>query len=257
MNNVGGGNLVTKRSIEADDIAGVQAIYGVASATKPVVTSVAVAGGSVTIQGSNFASIGNEVWFTQLGAGGSGAPIVASDLNSNGTQIQFPVPANAGPGDVLVKIPGTSFDKLSNAFPFPDSPCNGPTNTCQTSPNSVDPVGARMGSTGAASMSQNNLILSCIGCPPNTSGLFYFGANATLVPFGNGFRCIGNPATRLGIVVVNPSGVATLPLDLNAPPAAGNIALGDTRYFQFWYRNPAGGGSGFNLSDSLRATFCP
>jgi len=33
--------------------------------------------------------------------------------------------------------------------------------------------------------------------------------------------------------------------------------VGDTKFFQFWYRNPAGGGAGFNLSDSLAVPFCP
>ena len=38
---------------------------------------------------------------------------------------------------------------------------------------------------------------------------------------------------------------------------AGGVNLGDRKYYQFWYRDPAGGGAGFNLSDGLSATFCP
>jgi len=35
------------------------------------------------------------------------------------------------------------------------------------------------------------------------------------------------------------------------------IQAGEAWRFQFWYRNPAGGGAGFNLSDALLVTFCP
>ena len=46
------------------------------------------------------------------------------------------------------------------------------------------------------------------------------------------------------------------PLDLTLPPAdagPGMIQAGDTWNFQFWYRDPAAGGAGFNLSDGLEA----
>ena len=41
------------------------------------------------------------------------------------------------------------------------------------------------------------------------------------------------------------------------PAAAAGIQAGDVRFFQFWYRNTAAGGAGFNLSDGIRVTFCP
>ena len=37
----------------------------------------------------------------------------------------------------------------------------------------------------------------------------------------------------------------------------GQIQAGATWNFQAWYRDPAGGPSGFNLSDGLGITFCP
>jgi hypothetical protein len=40
------------------------------------------------------------------------------------------------------------------------------------------------------------------------------------------------------------------------PPGA-TITAGSTWNFQFWYRNPAAGGAGFNLSDGLSIRFCP
>jgi hypothetical protein len=35
------------------------------------------------------------------------------------------------------------------------------------------------------------------------------------------------------------------------------ITPGSTWTFQFWYRDLAAGGAGFNLSNELSATFCP
>ena len=60
------GNGTAQRSIENDDQAGVQFIYGVASGSKPTISSVSgstAPGGTVVISGSNFSTTGNEAWF--------------------------------------------------------------------------------------------------------------------------------------------------------------------------------------------------
>ena len=56
---------------------------------------------------------------------------------------------------------------------------------------------------------------------------------------------------------VNLFGDAVWNLNLNASPAAGHIVAGTTWKFQYWYRNVAGGGAGFNLSDGLSVQWCP
>jgi len=251
---------VAARSLSADDIAGVQFIYGAANfAVKPIISGISTSPGQLTINGSNFtAGSTNEVWFTQAGVGGNGNPVKLTSVNSNGTQIVVVPPAEAGPGDVLVKISGTGNDKLSNPWPY--QPDTGPScplafNVCFTSPNSVNAVGAVMAFAGSQSVANNDLVLLAGGCPPNTSGIFYFGANETFAVFGNGFRCIGSPTFRLGIIQANVFGDAVQ--SLNIPSAPGGISAGQTKYFQFWYRNPAGGGAGFNLSDALSVPFCP
>src|SRR5262245_22474661 len=110
-----------RRSIELDDIAGIQAVYGIAAATKPVVSGISgatFAGCVLTILGSNFATTGNEVWFTK--AASDGTPVVVSGLASGGggTSLAVTVPANAADGDLLVKITsGTGGSSLSNAWP--------------------------------------------------------------------------------------------------------------------------------------------
>jgi hypothetical protein len=111
------------RSLAADDILGIQCIYGPAAASKPTITAtVADAGaGSLTIYGTNFGATGNEVWFTAAAATPtSGDPIVRITgvvSTSGGTVMVTAIPTDAGPGDVLVDAPGTGGQTLSNAFP--------------------------------------------------------------------------------------------------------------------------------------------
>jgi hypothetical protein len=118
---------VDKRSIEADDIAGVQCIYGVKSATKPVITSVTASGGAlgitVVIQGTGFTPTNNDLWFTHKGLTNTGADprVRIQNLTSSngGTKITglLPVTTQAGDGDCFVKISGQGGDKLSNGYP--------------------------------------------------------------------------------------------------------------------------------------------
>jgi hypothetical protein len=111
----------SKRSIEDDDIAGIQCIYGVASPTKPVITATVASGGSLTIFGEQFAATDNEVWFTNAAmTPGATDPIVrATGVSSSlgGRIITVAFPDGAGKGDVIVKKPGTGGAVLSNAFP--------------------------------------------------------------------------------------------------------------------------------------------
>ena len=110
-------------------------------------------------------------------------------------------------------------------------------------------------------MGANDLVLRVDGATPNQPGLYYYGPNAIAAPFGDGVRCVGGGTHRLGPVqVADGGGVALRAVDLTAPPAdagPGQIQAGVTWNFQFWYRDPAAGGSGFNLSDGLSVTFCP
>lgn len=250
------GNGVTQRSIAADDIAGVQARYGVASSTKPVITNAAMGPCSLTITGSNFSLTSNEVWFTRAGFGLTHAPERLTNVPSNGTTITVTAPVLAGPGDVLVKIPGTAASTLSNAWPV--NPVTAlPTSYCSTSPNSYDPFGAFIGYAGSTSISSNNFTLITTSVPPSTNGIYYYGHNQTSSTFGNGTRCIGSPVFRLPITQANSFAETVYQINFLTPPPGGAITAGSNWNFQLWYRNPAGGGAGFNLSDGLNVTFCP
>jgi hypothetical protein len=115
------GDPTNARSIEVDDIAGLQAIYGAASATKPRIDAVsdgAAPGQLMTISGSGFHPTDNEIWVTPEDA--SGLPVVLGGVRSSagGTTIVVAVPSNVASGDLMVHVPGSGGDSLSNAWSF-------------------------------------------------------------------------------------------------------------------------------------------
>ena len=134
--------------------------------------------------------------------------------------------------------------------------CPNPTNYCVTSPNSAG-AGATISFSGSASVSSNNLTLFATGLPAGQNGLFYYGDSQSQLAFGNGFRCVSGTTHRLPIVNSSLFGDVFYSLDLTALSGPAQIGVGDTVNFQFWYRDPAGGGSAFNLTDGMSATFCP
>lgn len=136
----------------------------------------------------------------------------------------------------------------------PVPPCATPVNYCSTSPNSVGP-GSVMAYQGTPNISTNDFELIATQLPVGSSGIFFYGTSAVQQPFGNGFRCVGGSVYRLPVVTADFIGDAHYAINYGAVPAA--ITAGSVWRFQYWYRNPAGGGAGFNLSDGLQVTFCP
>ena len=129
---------------------------------------------------------------------------------------------------------------------------------CSTAPNSLG-GGAFISTQGSTSVGANDLTLVAQSASPGQFGVFYYGSAQIEVPFGDGYRCVGGSTFRFAPVPTSsPFGDASWQLDLNAPPEpAGQILAGSIWNFQFWYRDPAFGGAGFNLSNGLSATFIP
>lgn len=127
---------------------------------------------------------------------------------------------------------------------------------CVTSPNSAG-TGALMSSNGELSVADNQFSLYSLGAPSGEFGLFFYGATQVQVGFGDGTICVGGSLKRLPVVKVDTFGMASYDVDFNDLPAGGDIDPGSTWNFQFWFRDPGAGGSGFNFSDGLSAVFCP
>ncbi|MAE27831.1 MAG: hypothetical protein CMJ87_02440 [Planctomycetes bacterium] len=135
------------------------------------------------------------------------------------------------------------------------------TNYCIGAPNSTG-AGASMSANGTANVADNNLTLRAESLPSNQMGIFFYGPAQILAPFGNGYLCVG--AGGVGIfrlyppLSTNGAGLLSRPVDYTNPPQpAAQITAGSTWNFQAWYRDPAAGGAGFNLSDGFEIVFSP
>jgi len=197
---------------------------------------------------------GELVETVQWGAGGfSLTPGVSKeriDLAAPATPANFADALTAWAGGDL----GTPGERNGNEI---DSGCDPASVYCVGAPNSAGP-GARISHTGTLDLDLDDLVLTCDGLPPGQFGIFFYGSNPIQIPFGDGFRCVGGQLFRLlPPLLSDGAGSVERPVDLaNPPQEAGRILDGSTWRFQFWYRDPAAGGAGFNLSDGLAATFC-
>jgi hypothetical protein len=99
---------------------------------------------------------------------------------------------------------------------------------------------------------------------PSQFGIFYYGPIQTQVPFGHGYRCIS--AGLIGtfrlfpVLQADAFGDVQCSLDWSSVPVGtgpGRIDPGETWNFQYWYRDPAAGSPGFNLTPGLAVRFCP
>ena len=112
--------------------------------------------------------------------------------------------------------------------------------------------------TGSGSVADNDLKMGVRRAPPGTFGIFFYGSRRTMLPFGDGFRCVGGASQRLGpLVSVDDSGAASRLIDVMAPTNTKTaIEPGATWHFQFWFRDSPGV-TGFNTSDAVTVTFRP
>jgi arylsulfatase A len=128
--------------------------------------------------------------------------------------------------------------------------------------NGVFASGARLTGTGAASISSDSLVLLCTGLEPNNSGL-YFQADNDLSPgniWGDGLQCAGGQLRRLGVRFSDANGYSdTSGYPTSISVKAGNVLVGDTKYYQCWYRNPTLSPcfSDFNASNGYAITWLP
>lgn len=213
--------------------------------------------GSIAV-GGNWDLLGNTTYAT-IWTEATGVLFLSDYLTARGAtgldniQLANAIDISADGQTILgwgVEFPFT-FVWWTATIPNPDG---GSASFCVTSANSVG-SGALMASNGNLSVSANSLELSA-GPVPNQPGLFYFGGTSQApTAFGDGQRCVGGGQPTFRLPVSNGSGnTLSTALDFTSGSAA-QLLPGSTWHFQAWYRDPAAGGTGFNLSDGLSVTF--
>jgi len=212
---------VTRRSIEADDIAGVQAIYGIVAAAKPRITGFTgspVVGMTISIAGMNFAAAGNEVWFTNLAA--NSLPVVVPSLPSTGggTQIDVVLPANAARGHVAVRTPGSAGSNLSNVWPI-DVGAVPPVLT------SISPNPVPFYSSPSPTMTLTGTGLGAVSIV-DLGGVMLTGAQITVSPTQITFTLPDLPSIgSLPVTATSPSGGTSAPVTLDVGPTDPPVLL--------------------------------
>jgi outer membrane protein assembly factor BamB len=128
------------------------------------------------------------------------------------------------------------------------------TSYCTSSANSTG-AASSVGAFGSASLGLENLELHASAAPVGQPGLFFVGPLAVNIPFGEGTRCVGGGLVRLLKATYETNGEFVTQVDFERYGSA--LAGMSTAHFQCWYRDPAGGGTGFNLSDGVMISFVP
>jgi len=131
----------------------------------------------------------------------------------------------------------------------------GPTRYCDANDNSTGQSG-RIDYDGSPSISANMFYLTADGLPPDQPGWFFMGTEQEQVPFGNGFQCLSGDISRLQKIAIEVTGDTDFHVDFTVFPMS-QITAGVPWYFQLYYRDPAGGGAGYNTTDALCVTFTP
>ena len=118
--------------------------------------------------------------------------------------------------------------------------------------------GSVIGASGSNSVLANDLVLLSTGSPAGKPGVFFQGdglENGGLGSlFGDGVRCVGGNIQRFDVVVTDGSGAASTAYSTIPANAA---TAGDTRYYQWWHRDPNVGpcAGDFNVSNAAAITW--
>ena len=113
---------------------------------------------------------------------------------------------------------------------------------------------------GSSVLADESLTLRASGLPTGAFGLFCFGPTALSggAMLGNGALCVGGMVARMQppAMAVMGSSSALRAFDFSADYASNPaITVGATANFQFWFRDPMGGGAGSNSSDGWQVTW--
>jgi hypothetical protein len=261
-----------------DKIAWYENLGGGSFGPQQVITTIAAGASSVyatDLDGDGDSDVLSASWFDDkiawcenLGGGAFGPQQVISTDGDGPRSVYATDLDGDGDADVLAasyyddKI--AWYENLMNSPGTPDCfgdgggtscPCGnhaGPDQGCRNTTG----VGCELSASGSRSVSSDDLVLRAVNALPGQPGLFFQGdgpingGNGQV--FGDGLRCCGTNVIRLQIVFPDSNGTAS---STDSISGDGGVVPGDNRCYQFWYRDPAGGGAcgaGFNLSNSYR-----
>ena len=98
-------------------------------------------------------------------------------------------------------------------------------------------VGAILTASGTNMVANDDLVLEVSQARPNKNGVFLQGGSLVSNPFNDGILCVGNPTERLEFTTLDATGSVSSTASI---VTEGNVSVGQTRYYQFWFRDGMG-----------------
>lgn len=199
-----------------------------------------------------------------LVADGSESPEGVAFIDASESSTGTPQLAVASEGSGTIALYEVRLSDVGTAFCFGDGsgtacPCANAGAAGEGCANSTQ-RGAVLFANGNAELSDDTLVLTAGQCPTPAMGMFFSGGlqtngglgDATL---GNGLRCVEMGVRRLEMAsTAAGSAVSTVALG-----SAEALSAGQTRFYQFWYRDNAEDGcvTNFNGSNAVSVTWQP
>ncbi|MCA8981866.1 MAG: FG-GAP repeat protein [Planctomycetes bacterium] len=111
-------------------------------------------------------------------------------------------------------------------------------------------LGAVLAANGSASVATDDLVFAVDQARPGAPGIFIQGTVLVTIPFKDGILCMGNPTERLEVIFLSATGTGN---SAESVVSNCNVLPGQTRYYQFWYRDPQVSpcGTGSNFTNGL------
>jgi len=115
-------------------------------------------------------------------------------------------------------------------------------------------LGAKIFATGSNSAAADDAVFHIEQATAGQTAVLVQGTTTVAVPFKDGILCMGTWTRRVEFVNLDAAGEGSTATSI---VTGGNVVPGETKYYQWWYRDTAGTvcGSGSNLSDGLQISW--